>query len=97
MDFLGLLIHLISLFFYPSSLKEQLYGTLPMFQLNITAKFLQSLVWLSGNPNNPAPESISALFTDFTLCKISKQRRYNVHCGGGLKLCVEDSSNNTLY
>jgi len=46
-----------------------------MFHLNITAKFLQSLIWLSGNPNNLALESISALFTDFTLCKISKQCR----------------------
>jgi hypothetical protein len=84
-DFLELLIHFISLFSYPSSLKEQLYEILPMFQLNITAKFLQSLVWLSGNPNNLALESISALFTDFTLCKISKQRRSNVHCGVDLK------------
>jgi hypothetical protein len=60
-----------------------------MFQLNITVKFLQSLVWLSGNPNDLALESISALFTDFTLCKIPKQRRSNVHCGGGLKSCDE--------
>jgi hypothetical protein len=46
-----------------------------MFYLNITAKFLQSLIWLSGNPNNLALESISALSRDFTLRKISKQGR----------------------
>jgi hypothetical protein len=68
-----------------------------MFHLNITAKFLQSLIWLSGNPNNLALDSISALFTDFTLCEISKQRRSNVHCGGSLKSCIEDGSANTLY
>jgi len=68
-----------------------------MFHLNITAEFLQSLIWLFRNPNNLALENISALFTHFTLRKISKQRRSNVHCGGGLKSCVEDSSTNILY
>lgn len=65
--------------------------------LNSTAEFLQFLIWLSGNPNNLALGIISALFTDFTLSKISKQCRSNVHYGRGLKSCVEDSSTNTLY
>jgi len=52
-----------------------------MFHLNITAKFLQSLIWLSGNPNNLALERVYLHYLQILHCVKSQNSTdlmYNV-------------------